>query len=383
MARGLRHIGLFFPPTLGYFADVVMGVQEFARGEGNWSVEVCQNLPIARAVTRQWRPDGALVNLSDGDWAPLLKQLDIPVVQVGGAPSPSLPGVLPDDSAIGKLAASHLLDCGFRNLAFCGYRHLAWSTQRADAFRLAIQRSGRNCDVLLGGLGEISTQSVASLLAPWIRRLSKPVAIFACHDRVAMLVGNACSLLNLKVPDEVAILGVDNNPLECGFTAPPLSSVMGSARRIGYQAAELLCSLMRGAKVKNKPILVAPAGVAARASTDVLATDDPDLAAALRFIRANAGEPIDVSDVAEATLVSRRMLERKFQTALDRSPRQQILISHIELAQTLLIDTTLSTLAVAMRSGFPSGSKFSAVFKRETGLAPTTFRSLYGNHSKH
>src|SRR5207244_3107623 len=104
----------------------------------------------------------------------------------------------------------------------------------------------------------------------------------------AMLVGNACSLLNLKVPDEVAILGVDNNPLECGFTAPPLSSIMGSARRIGYQAAELLDRLMRGVTIKKRPALVAPAGVAARGSTDVLAADDADVVAALRYIHANA-----------------------------------------------------------------------------------------------
>jgi LacI family transcriptional regulator len=276
MPRGLRQIALFFPPTLGYFGDVVMGIQEFARGQGDWAVEVCQNLPAAKLATRNWKPDGILVNLSDGDWTKLLKRLGVPAVQVGGTVNSGMHRVLTNDRAIGELAAGHLLDRGFRNLAFCGYQHLAWSTDRAAAFAEAIARSGKSCQTLFGKPGEIGVASIQTILAGWIARLPKPVGIFACHDRVAMLVANACWHLGLRVPDEVAILGVDNNPSECGFTSPAISSIMGSARRIGYQAAELLERLMRGARVRESPLLVSPAGVAMRASTDVFASDDPD-----------------------------------------------------------------------------------------------------------
>jgi len=381
MGRKLRQIALFFPPTLGYFADVVMGVQEYARSQGNWAVEACETVAAAKASTRNWRPDGVLVNLGDGDWTPLISSLDVPTVQVGGTPRSIMHRILSDDVAIGRLAATHLLDRGFRSLAFCGYKHLEWSTLRADAYTAELKRAGRSCETLLGGLGEIGVWSVASLLGPWIKRLPKPVGIFACHDRVATLLIDACHYLGAAVPDEVAILGVDNNPQECAFASPPLSSIMGSARRIGYQASELLNSLMRGTKLKAKPILVAPAGVAARASTDVFAADDPDVSAALQFIQTHADESFDVRDLAAATLTSRRMLERKFKTILQRTPREQILKAHVERAKSLLIDTNLSLLAVAIRSGFPSGSKFSYVFRRETGLTPRIFRSLYGRQS--
>jgi len=378
MGRKLRQVALFFPPTLGYFADVVMGIQEYARSQGNWAVEVCETVSAARASTKHWRPDGILVNIGEGQWSRLIRTLNVPTVQIGGTPRSIMHRILSDDAAIGRLAATHLLDRGFRHFAFCGYDHLEWSTLRVDAYMTQLKHAGRSCETLYGGLGEIGVWSVATLLAPWITRLPKPVGIFACHDRVATLLIDACHYLGVKVPDEVAILGVDNNPQECAFASPPLSSIMGSARRIGYQASEQLHALMRGVKLKAKPMFVAPAGVAARASTDVFAADDPDVVAAVRFIQANAGVQLDVRDVAAATLTSRRMLERKFRAVLQRSPREQILKTHVEQAKSMLIDSGLTILEVALRCGFPSGSKFSYVFKRETGLSPSTFRNLYG-----
>jgi LacI family transcriptional regulator len=182
----------------------------------------------------------------------------------------------------------------------------------------------------------------------------------------------------VRVPDDVAILGVDNSVLECGFTTPPLSSIMGSARRVGYESAALLDRLIDGAPPPKEPLLVPPAGIARRQSTDVLALSDPDLVAALKFIHQHANEPIDVSDVTSAVLVSRRMLERKFTRILNRSPREEIRRAHIARAKSLLVNSNQQVLHVAMESGFPSASKLSAVFKRETGVSPTVYRRLYG-----
>jgi len=249
-----------------------------------------------------------------------------------------------------------------------------------------------------GPLPTIHASTVTGDLADWAARLPKPIGVFACHDRAAMLLGRACASAGIDVPEDMAILGVDNNPVECNLTNPPLSSVMGSARRIGYQGSILLDALMRGGAVEdaalqsdspqiasphpNSALRVAPAGVAVRGSTDIYATDDPDLLAALRFIKEHAGEPIEVRDVAKAAIVTRRMLERKFAHILGRSPRQQILLAHIERAKELLINTDLSMLDVALRSGFPSSSKFSTVFRRETSHAPMAFRRLYGQARK-
>ncbi len=382
MAHKIQQIALFLDPSPGYMADVVMGVQEFARTGRAWSVEVCHSLPIATASTASWKPDGVLVNCSDGEWGPLLRSLDVPTVQVGGQLTPGFPRVLTDNGAIGAMAARHFLERGFRRFAFFGYGFLGWSNERGQAFTDALAKDGHTCEWFRAEPGQIHTHHVTGLIADWVKSLPKPVALFACHDRAAMLLGHACAYLGCDVPGDVALLGVDNNPLECGFTTPPLSSVMGSARRIGYQAAALLDQMLRDG-TRSVPAdftqLVAPAGVAVRQSTDAFGSDDPDLVAALHFIRDHAHEPIDVSDVATAAIVTRRMLERKFRAALNRSPRQHILWAHIEQAKKLLINTGQSMLEVSDGSGFPSRSKFSAVFKRETGLTPVAFRKLYGS----
>ena len=387
MPQRFKQVGLFLPSTPGYMSDVLAGVLEFANSAGDWVIEVCHSLAIAEATTAWWRPDGVIVNAGEDDWSPLIRRLDLPTVQVGGQPLPGVPRVVTDHDAIGRLAARHFIERGFRHFAFLGYASLNWSTERRQAFCDALAEAGFTCHDS-GPLPTIHASTVTGDLADWAARLPKPIGVFACHDRAAMLLGRACASAGIDVPEDMAILGVDNNPVECNLTNPPLSSVMGSARRIGYQGSILLDKLMRGGAVEDAalrfdlPLRVAPAGVAVRGSTDIYATDDPDLLAALRFIKEHAGEPIEVRDVAKAAIVTRRMLERKFAHILGRSPRQQILLAHIERAKELLINTDLSMLDVALRSGFPSSSKFSTVFRRETSHAPMAFRRLYGQARK-
>lgn len=378
MRPPFRQIALFLPATPGYMSDVLSGVLEYARSAGDWVIEVCHTLAIAEGAVDWWRPDGVLVNAADGDWASIIARLGVPTVQVGGTRLDGVSRVVTDNRAIGRLAARHFIDRGFRTFAFLGYGDLPWSNERREAYSDALREAGHCCDHVAMQPGFIHANTVHSTLAEWVRALPKPIAVFACHDRAAMLLGRACDYLHVEVPEAVAILGVDNNPVDCMLTTPSISSVMGSARRIGYQGSLMLDRLMRGERLSSEPVHVAPAGVAVRGSSDIYATDDPDLLAALKYIKAHADEPIEVTDVARAVIATRRMLERKFRAILGRSPREQILLAHIDRAKELLIHSDQSMLDVAVRSGFPSGSKFSAVFKRETGLSPKSFRKLYG-----
>jgi LacI family transcriptional regulator len=374
----MREICLFFAPTSGYFEDVALGVQEYARGQGNWIIEICPNVGAAVSTTRKYKPEGILVASNGGDYTALIRRLQLPTVEVGGEGRMGVPVVSTDNAAIGRMGADHLRDLGMTHFAFCGYRHQGWSTEREAGFRQALGSSDERYFQLLANDGEIYSGSVTTLLADWVRSLPKPIAILACHDRVAMLLASACQFLRIRVPDEVAILGVDNSMLECSFASPPLSSIMGSARRVGYESAALLNGLIDGKSRPKKPILVPPAGVARRQSTDVLAIADADLVAALKYIYQHAAEPIDVSDVTQAVLVSRRMLERKFTRILHRTPREEIRRAHIARAKSLLVDSKRQMVQVAIDSGFPSASKLSGVFRRETGMSPSVYRRLYG-----
>jgi LacI family transcriptional regulator len=378
MNRRIYEIALFLPPTPGYLSDVVSGVQEYARSAANWSVEVCSSLLIAEASVVGWRPDGILLNAVDGEWGPLIRRLKLPTVQIGGNALGDVPQVRTDNEAIGALAAKYLLDRGFKNFAYFGYSGIEWAQIRKRAFTSALAERNIQCSAYDEDIGVIHSRNITGSIAKWVASLPSPVAVLSCHDRAAMILGHACSHLGLEVPEQVAILGVDNNIFECGFTNPPISSIMGSARRIGYQAAVTLDALMRREKIDRTPTLVKPAGVETRASTDIFAVSDPDVAEALRYIDEHAEEAILVEDVARAVFASRRMLERKFKALLHHSPRELIMRSHLEHSKRLLIHTDLSMLDVAVRSGFPSGSKFSAVFKREIGVGPREFRRLYG-----
>ncbi len=377
MGQRIYEIALFLPPTPGYLSDVVTGVQEYARSSGSWAVEVCYTLAIAESTVKTWKPDGILLNAVDGDWAPLIRKLARPTVQIGGLMIPGIPQVRTDNRAIGQLASKYLLDRGFQRFAYFGYGNIPWANQRRVAFETALQARGLTCISFNAQSSEIHSSNITGVVADWVRSLPKPIAIFACHDRAAMILGHACGYVGLDVPDQVAILGVDNNIFECGFTTPPISSIMGSARRIGYHAAALLDAQIKGQKVDLTPMAVQPAGVHTRASTDIFAVRDLDVAAALKYIDAHAGEALLVEDVARAVIVSRRMLERKFRAILHHRPRERILRAHLEVAKRLLIQTDVSMLDAALRSGFPSGSKFSAVFKREVGVSPRDFRRLY------
>jgi LacI family transcriptional regulator len=375
----VKQIALFLPLSPGYFSDVVAGVQEFASRDGVWSTEVCSTAKDAEATLKSWRPDGILLNAIDNQWSQLLASCDVPIVQVGGEPMQGVPRVMTDNTAIGTLAADHLVERCFTNLAFVGYKRFEWAMQRRDAFRQRALDLGKNYLEFCAEFEQLHTARVADTLAGWVTSLPKPCAVFACHDRVAMLIGHACTVAGVDVPKELAILGVDNSLLECGFTRPTLSSIMGSARRIGYEASALLSQLMSGTAVSMVPKRIAPAGVAVRPSTDVFASDDPDVRAALAYIDSHLGDPFSVAEMARDLMCTRRMLERKFADVLCCSPADQILRSRIARAKTLLIETTLPILVIAGECGFPSGSKFCAVFKRETDITPLSFRKYYGN----
>jgi LacI family transcriptional regulator len=291
---------------------------------------------------------------------------------------PGLARVSTDNTEIGKVAADHFLERGLRRFAFCGYDRNDWSGERGQGFIDRLATAGHSCTAEFhAGVGQIYVKAIIDDLARWIDSLPKPIAIFACHDRVAMLLAKTCQYLHVPVPEDVAILGVDDDPLEGGFSSPPLSSVIGSARRVGYEAAALLDKMMRGQPIESKVITVPPAGIAVRRSTDVLTVDDADVAAALRYIRDHATDPVEVSDLVTDLQISRRNLERKFRSLLNRTPYEEIRRVRLAHAKTLLLGTHRSILDVALDSGFPSASTFSAVFNRETGLSPRVFRKLY------
>jgi LacI family transcriptional regulator len=212
-------------------------------------------------------------------------------------------------------------------------------------------------------------------IAAWLKSLPKPVGIMACYDSRGQQVLDACRNAGFAVPDEVAVIGVDNDELLCELASPPLSSVIPDAHRAGYAAAARLDRLMAGKTVAPTAELVPPLGVASRQSTDALALDDKDIVQAVRLIREHACEGINVADVLRAVPLSRRVLEQRFQKLLGRTPREEILQVRLARVKQLLGETELALYQIAERTGFEHVEYLSVVFKRETGLTPSAWRT--------
>jgi LacI family transcriptional regulator len=211
-------------------------------------------------------------------------------------------------------------------------------------------------------------------MAEWLADQPRPLGVFACYDGRARHVLEACQLRGWAVPDEIAVLGVDNDEVLCELCSPPLTSVQPNARRTGFEAAELLSRMMRGEKPGRMTRRVEPVRVVERQSTDTVAVADAKVAAAVRFIREHVGDGIDVGDVLRAVPMSRTLLERKFQAALGRSPHREILQQRIARARHLLAESEVSIAVVAELAGFGDASYLSVVFRRETGENPLSYR---------
>ena len=293
-----------------------------------------------------------------------------------GSPLRNVSEIRADSHRAGQMAAEHLLDRGFANLAFCGYQGRIWSERRQEGFCQRLRESQLSCEVYQSSSAgaTLAWHREQSQVTAWLRSLAKPVGIMACNDIRGRQVIEACLQAGLRVPDDVAVVGVDEDRLLCDLANPPLSSVALNLEHAGYQAAELLDGLMSGRIRQPQRIMVDALWVTPRRSTDVVAIEDRHVAAAARFIRDHFRQAITVDDVVAQAGCSRRTLEIRFQRGLGRSIRQEIQRLRLAWAKRLAMETNLSTEKIAEVSGFSSLSYLGSVFRREFGLTLSEFR---------
>lgn len=289
-----------------------------------------------------------------------------------------LPQVRSDDDAIGRMAAEHLIERGFQRFGFCGFTGEAWSHRREEAFQSTVRsRAGADCaqyNSVWQGPNAHPWEEELACIMQWLSELTPPVALMACNDIRGQQVINACSLIGLAVPEQVAVIGADNDDLLCRVCSPPLSSVIPNAETVGFRAAEMLADLMDGNAPAASSQLIPPLGVATRQSTDVVAIEDRDIATALRFIREHACRGISVDEVVAHSDISRSTLERQIRKHLGRTPQEEIRRVQIKRARELLLATDLPVEKIAELCGFEHSEYLHVVFKRISGITPGQFR---------
>ncbi len=291
---------------------------------------------------------------------------------------PGVPKIRPDNVGLGHLGAEHFIERGYRHFGFAGFGNTGWSCERRDGFIEALQLAGHQAHVLdvnyPGDLTPFWDVEQTTALAAWLERLPKPVGVMGCIDMRALQVMAAAHTAGLLVPEEVAVLGANNDTIRCELAYPPLSSVATNAFQSGYHAAATLAEMMAGGKPAQCDQRIEPLGVATRPSTDMLAIDDRNMAAALSFIRERACHGITVDEVVRHAFASRSQLEKKFRRYLGRSPQAEIRRVQVAKIRQLLMETDFPLKRIAELAGFEHVEYMCVVFKRLTGESPGVYR---------
>lgn len=374
------HVMLIVETALAYGRAVVQGISRYMIANQPWSLYVDLRELMAEPPDwlDNWRGDGIISRSTTPALAGKLKRLGVPTVDLNDIHGKlGLPHVWTDHAAVGRLAAAHLLDRGFRNFAVCGFSGHHWSALRRDGFAAELLSAGHNCQVFESPWETSKAnpwEQQQDSLGAWLEELPKPVGVLCCNDLRGQQVLDACRRRELFVPETVAVIGVDNDEVLCALCDPPLSSVVPNAERVGYEAAALLDRLMQGEQVESSEILIPPRGIETRQSTDVLAIDDALVAAAVKCIRERACLGLTVDQVLRQVPLSRSMLEKRFRRYLQQTPQEAIRSVQIKRVKQLLIETDLPLDAISRLAGFKHVEYMSVVFKRETAQTPGRFR---------
>ncbi|MBS1209442.1 MAG: helix-turn-helix domain protein [Proteobacteria bacterium] len=367
-------IVLVLNPGLTFHREVIAGVGAFSQAAGlKWAFEVETNVLKALAATKV--PDGFIVDTDASEEVELLASMDkYPLVCISSAVSsacpPGVSQLASDNAALVDLAIQHLRDSGLTCFAFYAkpkYRHALWAKDRREAFA---QQTPKAFGMLYEISGNPSAEEGGETLLAWLHGLPARTGIIAVNDSSAREVLHACNTLGRKVPEEIAIVGIDNDPLVAAMAPLPITSVMQGSHEIGRKAAELLHASMRD---RNRPpvrLAIAPRGIHPAATSPKTC---PVLRDALEYIASHAAQGIKAEQVADHLGMSRTTLERLFCEHLGYSAHEELLRTRLGLAKQLLLSRTLSTAEVAQRCGFRTQQYMHVVFKRELSLSPSEF----------
>jgi len=391
MPSSTKRIALLVETSRAYGRGLIKGINSFAYEHDDWLLyyhESTLEFNLAEWL-QHWKGDGIIARISTKEDARLLAKSGIPTVDLlGEIRHPAISTVHIDHEEVAKMALHLFLQAGFTNLAFCGYPGLHFSDQRAKYFAKAAKTEQLKVHDYEPPPSSNHTIKEREQWRPqreqdivtWIKKLPKPVAIFACNDARALDISAACHMAGIKVPEEVSILGVDNDELICSMSKPPLSSIEPDTLRQGRIGAKTLHSLLSGSgnpsdiKEESQPVFVPPIQVVERASSDLICFDSPAVSEALRYLRRHSHQNIGSQQVATAVGVSNSHLNRLFKEATGRTINKELQRLRLIRIRHLLTHTLLPLCEIATQTGFTSTASLSKFFKIHTSLAPSEYR---------
>lgn len=369
----LRTIVAIVDAELEYARGVLYGLYEYVNSLPGWYAEHLspRELTPERQLSRGVA--GLVVQSLDERTAQWVRAQSVPIVNVGDPVGDGLaPCVLPNHQEVGQAAAEHFLERGFRRLGFFGPTgKKSYAQERLSGFARAAEAAGLTVDVFPDG--EIPLHDRKGIHR-WLKQMGMPAGVLASDDFIAWHFLRRVQSVGLKVPEDVAIVGVDNTRLLCETAKPRLSSVIIPCERIGYEAAALLAKMIGGAAAPRGPLMLKPLGVFVRESSDTFASEDPVVARAIRLMQQKTNLSATVGDLLRELKVSRRKLEYRFQASLGRSPGQIMRLMQMTRAKQMLRTSPLPLTTIAVHCGFASARHFARSFRQQTGLTPSRYR---------
>jgi LacI family transcriptional regulator len=383
--REVPKIALLIETSRGFGRDFLLGIARYSRLHGPWSFHITPgDYKQVVPKMKQWGGTGIIARIADDRTAQAVIAANVPTIAIGltdeqmqsDNPLAKFSEISSDPVEVARLAAEHLLERRFNCFAYVGSDDRGWSQRREKAFQQHLAAHGFEPYVypIPKRAQDRVWEREQDLLARWIGKLPTPIGLFACDDDRGREVLEACKLAGVNVPEDVAVVGVDNDEVFCELADPPLSSIALNAETAGYRAAALLDLMMRGRVKKRQRIIVEALGVIRRRSTDILAVEDEDVASALQFIRRQQGRDVSVDRVAEEVALSRRSLEKRFRDTIGRTILEEIQLTRLERAKRLLRETTYPISKVSEIAGFGSTGYFIQFFQKHVGKTPRKYR---------
>jgi LacI family transcriptional regulator len=371
-----RHVALLIETSNAYARGLLLGIKKYLAYHPGWSIYLGEHGRHETDLSwlDSWRGQGVIARIENEQTAEHVRRLGVPAVDLSAARLlPELPCVETDDDVIAQWAIDHFAVRGLRHFAYCGDARYGWSVKRGARFSEHLRERGiEPYEFRIEPSGILADDRFA--MAEWLRGLPKPIGILACYDIAGQELLEACKIANVNVPDDVAVIGVDNDELICNLTSPSLSSVQSDASGTGFLAASLLDEMMSGRVLEPQLHLIRPLRVVTRQSSDILSVSDPIVARALQFIRDRGESDTPVSSVQRHVGLSRRALDYRFVQVLGRTVHEEITRVRMERLADLLIKTDWTLPQLAERLGFSHSEYMGVAFKKFTGTSPGEYR---------
>lgn len=378
----MKQIAILMGYNTAYERQIISGILHYAHLAGDWSLYFVEPVDVQYKF-KEWDGDGAIAHL-DSTKLEDLENLPIPVVGIGRRSddfleAPNFFHVASNNKKVAQLAVDHFMGLGVPHFACFGIPDDLnfWADTRKHYFQKYVENAGYPCFSYEEGFYTTQNwKAVRDRQIQWLESLPKPIGIFSVMDMRARELVELCRLSGIAVPEQVCILGVDNDEAICNFSSPTISSISQGTKEMGLQAATFLDQMINREPRASPHYLVDPIGVIKRESTDFLNLEDKVMESALRFIQRNACRGIQVVDVIDHCGVSRSTLERRFKQTLKLTIRTKIEQIQLEQVQDLLTHTPLTLQNIADRAGFNTLQYMMYVFRKKFDMTPTMYRNL-------